>query len=68
MSKIKDLTGVVRDLAANGLTLAKRLTTVHSDLYASIKEVGQLKYRIVELELRLSNLEETVKSLMEKGG
>jgi len=68
MSKIKDLTFVVKDLEVKRLFAAKRLSETRTDLYASIKEVAELKYRTVELELRLSNLEETVKILTKEGG
>jgi len=63
MSRIKDLTKIVSDLAKNQVRIGEAMKVIHKDLYASIKEVSQLKYSIVELDLRLSNLETMVKTL-----
>ena len=68
MSKSKELRKDVSDLAKSILVIMKKHTTVSTDLYASIKEVAELKYRNVELEARLANLEAMVKILNEKGG
>jgi predicted ATP-grasp superfamily ATP-dependent carboligase len=68
VSKYKELSVVVNDLAASLLNAVEKLTKIHIDLYASIKEVAELRYRMVELELRLSNLEEMVKAIKETGG
>lgn len=68
MSKIKVLSN---DMVVMGKVMATMQTaqgTISADLYASIKEVAEMKYRNVELETRLSNLEEMVKTLTEKGG
>ena len=48
--------------------LVVKVKTLDTDLYSDIKETSQLKYRMVELELRLSNLEAMVKIQTEKGG
>jgi len=68
VSRIKELRGEVLTLGKVMATMQTAQGTVSADLYASIKEVAELKYSIVELNLRLSNLEEMVKSLTEKGG
>lgn len=67
MSRVSDM---IKDVFKMDKVLADmqaKHTTVSTDLYAAIKEVAELKYRIVELELRLSNLEAMVKTLTEKG-
>jgi len=68
MSRIKDLKNEVLVMGKVLATMQTAQGTVSADLYASIKEVSGLKYQIVELDLRLSNLEEMVKALTEKGG
>jgi SMC interacting uncharacterized protein involved in chromosome segregation len=68
VSKIKDLACVVERFSASLLKAIEKQTTISTDLYASIKEVAELKYRIVELEARLSNLEAMVKMCVTKGG
>ena len=40
--------------------------TLESDLYALTKEASIVKYQIVELTFRLSNMEEMVKTLTER--
>lgn len=68
MSKIKDLTNTVNVQEKCLSETQKNQATIRTDLYASIKEVAEMKYRMVELETRLSNLEEMVKTIHEKGG
>lgn len=59
MSKIKDLLGI-------GELVDQRMASMKDDLYKSIKEVAEMKYRILELETKLSNLEATVKLMVVK--
>lgn len=68
MSKIKDLTNDVKEVNKSILSIMETHDTVSADLYAFIKEVAEIKYRMVELETRLSNLEAMVKILNDKGG
>jgi len=68
MSKLKDLSNFV-DVVAKTLSETQgNQAIIRTDLYASIKEVSEIKYRMVELETRLSNLEAMVKTMHEKGG
>ena len=59
MSKIKDLLGI-------GEVVDQKMASMKDDLYKSIKEVAEMKYRILELETKLSNLEATVKLMVVK--
>jgi len=59
VSKIKDLLGI-------GELVDQRMASMKDDLYKSIKEVAEMKYRILELETKLSNLEATVKLMVVK--
>lgn len=59
MSKIKDLLGI-------GEVVDQKMASMKDDLYKSIKEVAEMKYRILELETKLSNLESTVKLMVVK--
>lgn len=67
MSRIKDVTESVKIMGNVVTTMQKEQDTMKSDLYGSIKEVSELKYRIVELEARLSNLEAMVKMCVKEG-
>ena len=68
MSKIKDILTINTKLKEALKPLSGIQDTIKADLYASIKEVAELKYRTVELELRIGNLEQMVKILTGKGG
>lgn len=68
MSKIKDLLGIERIFKEVTKPLLSIQEGIRVDLYSSIKEVAELKYRIVEMEVRIGNLEEMVKILMKEGG
>jgi len=59
VSKIKDLLGI-------GEVVDQKMASMKDDLYKSIKEVAEMKYRILELETKLSNLESTVKLMVVK--
>lgn len=48
--------------------LETRQGTISDDLYGSIKEVAELKYRMVEYETKLANLTAMVKILGGKVG
>lgn len=60
MSKIKDL------LDINNV-VDTRTATMRDDLYKNIKEVAELKYRLLEAEIKLNNLEAMVKIIKEEG-
>jgi len=64
VSRIKELKNIVDIMGRVVADMQTAQGTVSTDLYASIKEVAELKYRNVELELRLSNLEEMVKKII----
>jgi len=68
MSKIKDFFGIAVTINEKLEPFFSKQATLESDLYALTKEAASVKYQIVELELRLSNLEEMVKSIKETGG
>lgn len=68
MSKIKDLSNDVKIMERVMATMQTAQGTISADLYAAIKEVAEMKYRNVELEARLTNLEHMVKTIHEKGG
>ena len=68
MSKLKDLSNFVDVIGKSLSATQKKQATISADLYASIKEVAEMKYRNVELEARLSNLEAMVKILNDRGG
>jgi len=59
VSKIKDLLGIEEMIKA-------QTESMRADLYKSIKEVAELKYRFLEVETKLSNLEATVKLMVVK--
>lgn len=68
MSRIKDLSNFVDVMGKSLSNAVKKQDVIYADLYASIKEVAELKYRIVELNTKLANLEATVKIIHEKVG
>ena len=39
-----------------------------ADVYSNMKEIEHQKYKLVEYDIQLGNLAETVKTLQEKGG
>ena len=54
MSKIKDLLGI-------DLIVDQKVAVMKDDLYKAIKEISELKYRLLEAETKLNNLEQAVK-------
>ena len=68
MSRVTDVINDVKILQQVVVALQDKQVKMHPDLYATIKEVSELRYRMVELETRLSNLSATVKAMHEKGG
>lgn len=42
----------------------KQHTIISQDVYDAIKEIAKLSYRIVELEVRVGNLEHTIKLII----
>lgn len=66
MIKIKDFFGIEVTINKKLEPFFSKQATLESDLYALTKEAASVKYQIVELELRLSNLEEMVKTLTPK--
>lgn len=64
MSKIKDLFSIDEIVKKEIKPLLGIQDKFHVDLYGAIKEVAELKYRIIEMEVRIGNLEEMVKILM----
>lgn len=63
MSKIKDFFGIEVMIDKKMEPFFSKQATLESDLYALTKEAATVKYQIVELELRLSNIETMVKTL-----
>ena len=57
MAKLKDMLGIES-------IVDQKVSGMKTDLYKSIKEVAEMKYRILELETKLSNLESTVKLMV----
>jgi len=55
MAKLKDMLGIEA-------VVEKTVAVMKVDLYKSIKEVAEMKYRILEIETKLSNLEAFIKS------
>lgn len=68
MSRLKDFFGIEVTINEKLEPFFSKQDTLESDLYALTKEASIVKYQIVELNLRLSNIEETVKMIAEKGG
>ena len=66
MSRLKDFFGIEVTINEKLEPFFSKQDTLESDLYALTKEAAKVKYQIVELELRLSNLEEMVKTITEK--
>ena len=64
MSRLKDFFGIEVTINEKLEPFFSKQDTLESDLYALTKEISMTKYQIVEWELKLSNLEETVKILM----
>jgi len=60
VSKIKDMLGIEE-------MVKKETATMKDDLYKNIKEVAELKYRLLEAETKLNNLEVMVKIINERG-
>ena len=59
MPKLKDMLGIES-------VVEKTVSGMKTDLYKSIKEVAEMRYRILEIETKLSNLEATVKLMVVK--
>jgi len=59
MAKLKDMLGIEA-------VVEKTVSGMKVDLYKSIKEVAEMRYRILEIETALSNLEATVKLIVVK--
>ena len=60
MSKIKDMLGI-------DLIVDQKTAVMKDDLYKSIKEAAEMKYRLLEVETSLHNLTMAVKILTGKG-
>jgi len=56
-----------KDLVWYNMIIDGRVKVMKDDLYKSIKEVAELKYRILEVETKLNNLTSTVKILTGRG-
>ena len=56
MSKIKDMLGI-------GAIVDQKTAVMKDDLYKAVKEISELKYKLLEAETKLSNLAATVKIL-----
>jgi len=59
MAKLKDMLGIES-------VVEEKTAGMKVDLYKSIKEVAEMRYRILEIETKLSNLEATVKLIVVK--
>ena len=59
MAKFKDMLGIEA-------VVDEKVKVIKDDLYKAIKEVDELKYRLLEAETKLSNLEATVKLIVVK--
>ena len=66
MIKLWELGKNIDKLCKDIKPMVGKVNTMNVDLYGLMKEVEKMKYANVELELRLSNLEEMVKALTKK--
>jgi len=53
----------IKDMLGIDVIVDQKVAVLKDDLYKSIKEVAELKYRLLEVETKLSNLAGTVKIL-----
>ena len=57
----------IKDMLGIDAIVDQKIASMKEDLYKSIKEVAELKYRFLEAEMKLSNLTGTVKILTGRG-
>jgi len=53
----------IKDMLGIDVIVDEKTAVLKDDLYKSIKEVAELKYRLLEVEIKVSNLAGTVKIL-----
>ena len=53
----------IKDMLGIDVIVDQKMAVLKDDLYKSIKEVAELKYRLLEVETKVSNLAATVKIL-----
>jgi len=58
----------LKDMLGIETIVDQKIASMKSDLYKSIKEVAEMKYRLLEVETSLHNLTMAVKILTGKGG
>ncbi len=57
----------IKDLLGIEAIVDQKIASMKDDLYKSIKEVAEMKYRLLEAETKLNNLTSTVKVLTGRG-
>ncbi len=57
----------LKDMLGIETIVDQKIASMKSDLYKSIKEVAEMKYRLLEVETSLHNLTMAVKILTGKG-
>ena len=56
----------IKDMLGIDAIVDQKIASMKDDLYKSIKEVAEMKYRILEVETKLNNLTSTFKILTDK--
>jgi len=57
----------LKDMLGIETIVDQKTAVMKDDLYKSIKEIAELKYRLLEAETKLNNLSGTVKILTGRG-
>ena len=67
MSKIQHLLGIDDIVKKQVVEVERKVVNLGDDVYQAIKEQNQGKWRMIEIELRISNIEKLLRDHIEKG-